>query len=307
MIDFVKPAEVQLHPAATLFPEMSASEFASLKADIEANGLLTPVTLWRGQIVDGRHRSHACDELGVDWQATAVSLADTADPYQHAISANATRRQLTKSQLAMIAVEHRAEFDARAKERQLATLRRGSQAPVVEPVPQGSSGRARDQLGTAFGISGKTVDAATAVHGMGAPELIEAVKSGDVPVLKAAVVAKGLPQDEQAKAVAANRVLQVATQLQRKPKAKPEAKPKPPNPDIWELTFQAEQVAAAGNVTDACTAIQQLFHAAINAAVRNKAFMAACKQDPTDKLRALLSESHTLAPDILADERDQKS
>jgi len=298
VIDFVKTAEVPLHPAAILFPEMSASEFASLKADIKAIGLLTPVTLWRGQIVDGRHRSQACDELGIDWQATAVSLPDSADPYQHAISANATRRQLTKSQLSMIAVEHRAVFGAQARSRQ----GRRTDLNLQELVPESSVGQSRDQLGKQFGISGKMVDAATAVHGMGAPAMIAAVKAGSVPVLKAAIVAKALPTEEQAKAVTDNRVQQVATQLQRKPKPVPTPKPEPPKADIWELTFQAEQVAADGNVTDACTAIQQLFHAAINAAVRSKAFMSACNQDPTDKLRSIFNSSHSLAPDILADE-----
>ena len=36
--------EYQIHELAYLFPKMSDDRFADLKADIEANGLLEPVT-----------------------------------------------------------------------------------------------------------------------------------------------------------------------------------------------------------------------------------------------------------------------
>jgi ParB-like chromosome segregation protein Spo0J len=51
------------HELANLLPMQSASEFANLKADIAANGLLQPIWLFEGRILDGRNRYRACREL----------------------------------------------------------------------------------------------------------------------------------------------------------------------------------------------------------------------------------------------------
>ena len=51
------------HELANLLPMTSASEFANLKSDIAANGLLNPIWLFEGRILDGRNRYRACREI----------------------------------------------------------------------------------------------------------------------------------------------------------------------------------------------------------------------------------------------------
>jgi len=89
------------HPAARLFPDMGAVEYYELKVDIEANGLKVPVLLWNGQLIDGRHRLKACNELGIE------PRFETTDCSEEALSGlvcslNKHRRQLTASQRAAI-------------------------------------------------------------------------------------------------------------------------------------------------------------------------------------------------------------
>ena len=61
--DHVPPtAEHEHHPAAALFPllPIGGPEFGELVTDIDAHGLLQPIVLHEGQVLDGRNRYRAC-------------------------------------------------------------------------------------------------------------------------------------------------------------------------------------------------------------------------------------------------------
>lgn len=53
------------HPVADQFPISSEANYASLLADIRANGQREPIALYQGAIWDGRSRYSACAELGL--------------------------------------------------------------------------------------------------------------------------------------------------------------------------------------------------------------------------------------------------
>lgn len=69
--------KLNLHPVAELLPNMSTEEYEGLKASIREHGQEVPILLLHGQIIDGRHRYLACQELGIDPIITEI---DTADP-----------------------------------------------------------------------------------------------------------------------------------------------------------------------------------------------------------------------------------
>ncbi len=57
--------EYSIHPLALLSPDRTPEEQAVLVESISELDQLVPITRWGNQIVDGRHRLHACNELGL--------------------------------------------------------------------------------------------------------------------------------------------------------------------------------------------------------------------------------------------------
>ncbi len=69
------------HDAAKLFPLLCEAEIESLAQDIAKNGLLNPIWLFQGKVLEGRNRLLACEKAGVEpkfekWRANGVSPPD---------------------------------------------------------------------------------------------------------------------------------------------------------------------------------------------------------------------------------------
>ena len=192
---------LRAHPAADIFPRMTGEEFAGLVDDIRRCGLRDPIELFDGGgewlILDGRHRHDACAEAGVSIR-TVVVRPD--DPVAYVISKNLHRRHLGTSQKAMIAADTEKVYAAEARKRQ-----RGGQGGKLLPanLPEATSRdrEARTQAAKALNVSPRAVQQAKVVLAKGAPELVSAVRRGDVSVSAAAEVAR-LPEDEQRATVA---------------------------------------------------------------------------------------------------------
>ena len=84
-----------------IFPELAPEEYDRLVTSIRQEGLLDPIAVWRGEVIDGRHRLAACAEAGV--KPRYHHLPDDADPVQYVLARNAFRRHLSESQRAVVA------------------------------------------------------------------------------------------------------------------------------------------------------------------------------------------------------------
>jgi N6-adenosine-specific RNA methylase IME4 len=89
---------LQNHPAADAFPMMESTRFDELKADIQAQGQLEPITVCDGMILDGRNRYKACTELGIE----PLLRNYDGDPWAYAWSLNGERRDLVAEQRYLI-------------------------------------------------------------------------------------------------------------------------------------------------------------------------------------------------------------
>jgi hypothetical protein len=90
----------EFHELCLLFPRCTDEELQLLVSDIRENGLLTPITLYEGKILDGRNRYLACQMLNIEPEYVEF---DGKDPLPFVVSRNLCRRHLSESQRAMVA------------------------------------------------------------------------------------------------------------------------------------------------------------------------------------------------------------
>ncbi len=189
----MKIAGYETHPAADLFPLMEGDELQKLADDIKANGLQFPIVLEydpvldHAVVLDGRNRLRACELAGVAPTFTRVGApllgaAPITSPVAYVAAVNLRRRHLDASQRAMIGAALVPMFEAEAKERQ----RIGGREKGRANLPEADKGRAREKAAEVVNVSPRLVADALAVTREASPEIIEAVKRGEVAVSAAA-------------------------------------------------------------------------------------------------------------------------
>lgn len=176
----------EFHPLANIFPFMDKSAFSDLVDDVEKNGVHEPIWLFDGQIIDGRHRYKAAQQVGV---ACPTREYVGKDPVSFVLSLNLNRRHLNESQRGMVAAnlanmpEGRPETTARIQ-----AVRPETTAQICAV----SQSDAAEKLN----VSRRTVQQAVKLSKTAAPELVEQVAQGNVSIHAASKVAN-LPTEEQ--------------------------------------------------------------------------------------------------------------
>lgn len=198
----VTASDVKLHPIATVFPAMSDEEFQQLKLDIVEQGQLQPIALWRGLVIDGRHRLRACIEL--EREPDFYDLDDDADPIAYAMSCNLHRRHLSTSQRSIVAAK-------------LATLKDGQ-----KKSDQGrSNDLAQSDAAKMLGVSTPSVKRAKQVIEHGSKDVIEAVETGEIPVSLAAKLVTEQPNKKEQAEIVKHGAAAVRDYLQDEPSPVP--------------------------------------------------------------------------------------
>jgi N6-adenosine-specific RNA methylase IME4 len=201
----------EVHPAANDWPLLQGDEFASLVESIRERGLLEPVGLFNGQILDGRNRALACQKARVDLRTVNVHPKD--GPWLYVIDKNAKRRHMEQAAVVlctMAGMEHdsaarsaiskaeaaaKAEGDAKrsaaAKEQHaVSNPRTGEKKPTSgdrsrerRPEPQ-KDGARRTATAALTGASVATVGRVERFK-EAAPELAKRVQDGEITMREA--------------------------------------------------------------------------------------------------------------------------
>jgi hypothetical protein len=174
------------HPMTELFPRMTPAEYQSFKEDIAVSGQRLPIYVIGKQVIDGRHRLQACQELGLEPKIEDVS----DDPFRLLKSLNLERRHLTGQQRAAILRMWRDQYSGidrefkrmaeEARERQLAALKQGPSHPrrsQVKPTGTPPKGRTRDLIAKTINASASDVSRVDEVHRKH-PDQVKAIAQG---------------------------------------------------------------------------------------------------------------------------------
>ena len=173
----------QQHPLSAAFPAMAAEDFQGLKDSIENIGVQNPITIFEGMVVDGWNRYKAANELGMD--CPSKELDAWIDPVAFVRAQNKDRRHLPLSAWALIEVSLR----------EWKPSHRPDKGELSSPLQASNQ-----EMADAVGVTKRTIQQAKAVQSNATPEVIAAVKSGEIGLPKAAAIAK-LPKEEQAAAI----------------------------------------------------------------------------------------------------------
>ena len=184
-----------------LLPYLNEEEYQALEADILQNGCYTPITVNQNMvIIDGHHRYRICQKHNLPFKMQVFEFEDLPEAKQWALDTQRGRRNLTKWQLAKIAMQLRPELVEQAKANQGARtdLFLNSEKSVI---PVNSTKAMADSVK----IGADTMSKALQVKASGLPAVEQALDEDAISIHRAYKIVKEverLPEDQRQKAAA---------------------------------------------------------------------------------------------------------
>lgn len=216
----MQKTQYEVHPAATIFPMMTDTEYQGLKDDMAKHGQREDIVVWCNKLIDGRNRLRACEELNHTPQI--AELDDDMDPWAYVISHNLHRRHLSTSQRSHVAAK-------------LATLRQGGDRKSDDFKGHKCTSNI-DEAASQLNVSPRSVKNAKTAIANGSAAVNEAIEQDKLPVTLAAKFVKAVPNKRQQTKILAQgkgAVLE-AVRATEKPKPKPKPKPATTEEVVWE-------------------------------------------------------------------------
>ena len=166
-----KEQRLRLHPLAHAIPQVSEKEFFELATDVKRHGVRNPITIFDGQVLDGRHRLAVASALKVPLRVVEFD-GDATAARDEVISQNVQRRHLTMAQRGLIVQElFLPQAEAAAEKRELA----GTLPPDGSRVGMAVEQAAAESNGLA---SPRTLQRMAPVRD--APKTQERIRSGEI-------------------------------------------------------------------------------------------------------------------------------
>ena len=198
---------------------LSADEHEALERSILAEGCRDALVLWGDLLVDGHNRYGICQKHGIPFETVqATHFQNMDDVHLWMIDQHLGRRSVSDFQRGVLALRKREIIAARrAKAEQAAP----EAAAPAEDTPEQQALATREALARVARLSSTQVKQIETIQQKAAPEVVAAVKAGEISINAAAAVAQ-LPAEEQVAAAAAGKEeLKQAAKRVREAKKKP--------------------------------------------------------------------------------------
>jgi phage N-6-adenine-methyltransferase len=183
---------MKFRPEADVFPLMNEEQLKSLAEDINEHGQLLPISIYEGEILDGRNRWLAITQYGANGTQPDMVEVSPESPISFVRSANKERRHLTPGQDAMAAARALPFYEAEAKRRQ---VEGGEQYGKGHPkvTADRRQPNAAAEAAAEWGSSPRMVEKAKRIQKKGSKRLIEVVDRADLSVDKAHEIIRRYP------------------------------------------------------------------------------------------------------------------
>ncbi|RZK99835.1 MAG: hypothetical protein EOP36_17960 [Rubrivivax sp.] len=254
---------------------LTPDEHDALERSILAEGCRDALVLWGDVLVDGHNRHGICQKHGLPFNTVQnATFKSMDDVHLWMIDQHLGRRSVSDFQRGVLALRKKDIMSARAQAARAAApaAPADAEAPAdpgqaavstppwdVDPLPT------REAIARAARISSTTVGQIEKIQKAATPELVAAVKAGDISINAAAAVAS-LPVDEQVAAVAGGKkeLRQAARQVREaKAQAKAASAPASPADDHAEPASPEAEIARLKKTVAELTAENAMLKAQI--------------------------------------------
>ncbi|MGE8318208.1 MAG: plasmid replication/partition related protein [Comamonas sp.] len=234
---------------------LSADEYEALERSILAEGCRDALVLWGDVLVDGHNRYSICSKHGLPFNTVQNTRFQTMeDVHLWMIDQHLGRRSVSDYQRGVLALRKRAILASRKQQAPFPVPKAEGAEPAeadapAADVPVFSAEDAvelekvatREAVAKAARLSNAQVAQIEKIQKHAAPELVQAIKAGDISINTAAVVATLPAAEQQAAAQGGKEDLKQAAKRVRDAKRKPKAE----QPEGAEGASPAEQAAQA--------------------------------------------------------------
>ena len=226
---------------------LTPDEYEALERSLLAEGCRDALVLWGDVLVDGHNRYGICQKHGLPFQTVQNTRFQSMDDvHLWMIEQHLGRRSVSDFQRGVLALRKREIVAGRRERAKAAPAESAASEQAAAPQPAGESLDSREALARAARLKSNQVVMIEKIQQSAAPEVVTAVKSGDITLSAAAAVAS-LPVEEQAAAAAAGKdELKQAAKRVREAKRKPAREKEEPGAE--DATAQAaggeDEVAA---------------------------------------------------------------
>lgn len=197
-------------------PALTPEEYANLEASILKEGVRDPIILWGDYIVDGHNRYQICTDHNItEFPTTTMDFNSKDQALEWILQNQLGRRNLTDFQRNKIALQYEEVIAKRMKERQIATLKKGTDIPLRPKGPNGEMEKAekttkRKELAKIAGTSEKSIRNTKTILEKGTPEQIERAEKGGKGNSLTAIAREITAQEETKKCKTCGRTLPIS-------------------------------------------------------------------------------------------------
>ena len=207
---------------------LTDDEHEALERSLLAEGCRDALVLWGDILVDGHNRYGICRKHGIAFNTVQnTRFKSMEDVHLWMIEQHLGRRSVSDYQRGVLGLRKREIFARRVqaqREAEAAAAADAAAARVAEDLPPWDDAPgpvSRAELAREAKLSSNQVAMIERIHTQAAPEVVEALKAGEISISAAAAVAS-LPVDEQVSAAQAGR-----TELRQAARRAREAKKRP--------------------------------------------------------------------------------
>lgn len=163
---------IEIHDLANLIPFPNDTDLERLTEDIRLNGILEPIIIYEGKIIDGRTRQGIAVKLGI--KPVYKDYDKKIDPKVYVRAMGYSRRHLTSSQLAACAVlDFLPECEIEARKRQNPSL--------IASLQEAEKGTAYEMAAKRLNASARYVFDAKLIKDK-SPEIFKEVVDGNLTI-----------------------------------------------------------------------------------------------------------------------------